>query len=148
MSAETDDARPSSLQDRLLANPPAARRWPARIATILLPNLCYVAILFGWWWQRFGRVPASDFPVLLGLVPGGLAALVGLAWYLRDRRLRRRLVRSHGCMCVRCAQPLDSLGSAGACPSCGLRFERDRTVQAWIDSRLYEPPSTPPPAAR
>lgn len=118
------------------------------IGFMILPNICFIAILCGWWWWQTSRgLTVRDFPSLLGLAPPVLGWLGVAAWRLRDRRLRQRLAHTNGCLCVRCAHSIHGLGGSGACPECGLPFERDRTVKAWIDSRLYKPPSTPAPAA-
>lgn len=123
-------------QDRALACPPAAKR--GLIACIVFPQVVMVMGLGLAWSQGVFRRPEGLFWIAPILPP--LSALVGqVLWAWRTRRLRRRLIRARGHLCVRCAYVVDGLGSSGQCPECGLAFERTRTVNAWIDARHYRP---------
>ncbi len=77
---------------------------------------------------------------ILALMPL-ILVVVGavLWWFLFAKRLRRRLAVSGGKLCVRCTFDLRGIGNHGVCPECGLSFDVEQTVQAWVASGLHIP---------
>jgi hypothetical protein len=123
--------------ERLLARPPAVMR--RMIACFMLPHVFWMLFLMLPWSPELFH-PSSQAMFWSGRLRPTLSVLVSLVlWAWSTRRLRRRLAVARGCVCVRCGYVVAGLGPTGNCPECGLRFDRDRTVQAWIALRLYRP---------
>ena len=134
------DHEPSKLE-RMLARPPAAGFMTSLIVFVVIPQVLFILYTLGmlWWWRQGGVPTRGVLFIAPGLMPP-LLVLVGFAlWHLRKWRLQRRLALARGCVCVRCAYLLNELGPSGTCLECGLPFNRERTIRAWIDCKFYKP---------
>ena len=131
------DRDPSKFE-RMLARPPAAGFMTSLIVLVVIPQMLFILGML-WWWKHGGMPTRGVLFIAPGFMPP-LLVLVGFAlWRLRKWRLRRRLALARGCVCVRCAYLLNELGPSGTCPECGLPFNRERTIRAWIDCKFYKP---------
>ena len=133
-----NDEPNASEIERLLARPPAAGFTNSLITCIVLPQVALILCML-WWWKHGGAPAHGVLSIFPGLMPPAMVLVGFSVWRLRNARLRRRLRLARGCVCVRCAYVLDRLGASGTCPECGLPFDRERTIRAWIDCRLHKP---------
>ncbi len=80
-----------------------------------------------------GRATGFVVPVI------GVLTLAGQAvWFFSLLRLRRRLRKALGRLCLQCAYDLSGLGESGCCPECGRPFEVKADRARWRSFIAYD----------
>lgn len=72
-------------------------------------------------------------PMLFAFTVPVAYMVILVIWNLGEMRLRKQIRQASHLLCEGCLYDLRSSPSAGACPECGFRYQRDELIRMWRD---------------
>lgn len=132
-SADRPTEKPQRAAPRLLARPRLPFAWLRWLALVLfVASLASSGLVAKPAITNLGRWMGLSNPDLaFFLVVCGLLAIIGVAYAILSRRLRRRLTHHRDHLCLRCQYPLPDGSEWGTCSECGQHYKLEHTRVVW-----------------